>query len=155
MISRKIPTGIIFWKDSINAIFAKVFFFGAADLIESPHTNRMRYYQTVFCIQLETEKAQVKIFFFNFWKIFQMFSKILKIRDFQMTGKISFLKIFHNEKILFFDDESFFIPKTGSCCMRHTVCQILKFLMFKNSLLKFERYNMFCRYLCVIINCIF
>jgi hypothetical protein len=31
--------------------------------------------------------------------------------------KLSFRKIFHNDKIEFVDDESLFLPKPGSCCM--------------------------------------
>ena len=50
----------------------KVVFLGATDLTESPQTNSMRYHKTVFCIQLETKKAQA-----NF--------SISKIRDFQIT----------------------------------------------------------------------
>jgi hypothetical protein len=39
-----------------------VFLLGATDLPVSPQTNRMRYQKTFFCIQLETKKAQAKIF---------------------------------------------------------------------------------------------
>ena len=85
----------------------------------SPQTNRMRYHKTVFCLQLETKKAQAKNFFFNFRKFF---TQIFKIWDFQMTGnesiwvsyerrrnfktngwkikfqKLYFLTIFHRDK---------------------------------------------------------
>jgi hypothetical protein len=37
-------------------------FLGATDLTESPQTNRMRYHETGFCIQLETKNAQAKNF---------------------------------------------------------------------------------------------
>ena len=50
----------------------QIVFLGATDLTESPQTNSMRYHKTVFCIQLETKKAQA-----NF--------SISKIRDFQIT----------------------------------------------------------------------
>jgi hypothetical protein len=58
----------------LNYLWPKVVFLGATDLTASPQTNRMRYHEAVFWIQLESKKAQAKLFL-NFRDFFQKISK--------------------------------------------------------------------------------
>jgi hypothetical protein len=51
---------------STSADLAEINSRDVTDLTVPQQTNRMRYHKTFFCIQLETKKAQAKIFRFFF-----------------------------------------------------------------------------------------
>jgi hypothetical protein len=65
-INRISPIGEfpVFFSNFVPENYKVIYNLGATDMSVPPQTNRMRYHKTFLCIQLETIKAQVKLFLF-------------------------------------------------------------------------------------------